>query len=148
MKHSAPAPKKTTSNALGLINREDKVQVAISGLKTGSVYHYRVVAENSEGTTDGEDETFSHPSRPPRYSTSPPRLSAPNWSSSKPNSTPTGSRSTSYTIQYGENTAFPGGTFHGTLPIGNEFEEVVTTFSGLKPNTTYHYQLRSPQRER
>src|SRR5205085_396899 len=33
----------------------------ISGLQPGTTYHYRVVAENAEGTTEGPDKTFTTP---------------------------------------------------------------------------------------
>ncbi len=34
------------------------VSEALSGLEPGTTYHYRLVAESPEGTTEGEDETF------------------------------------------------------------------------------------------
>ncbi len=34
------------------------VQATLTGLRIGTVYHYRVLAENSAGTTEGIDETF------------------------------------------------------------------------------------------
>jgi hypothetical protein len=35
------------------------VPVGVSGLEPGTTYHYRIVASNSWGTTDGEDVTFT-----------------------------------------------------------------------------------------
>jgi hypothetical protein len=38
---------------------EQKASFAITGLQPGTTYHFRVVASNSLGTTDGEDATFT-----------------------------------------------------------------------------------------
>ena len=39
-----------------------KESTAITGLKTGTTYHFRIVATNNSGqTTNGEDETFEYP---------------------------------------------------------------------------------------
>ena len=35
------------------------VSAALTGLKVGTTYHYRVVAENEAGTTTGPDQTFT-----------------------------------------------------------------------------------------
>ena len=50
---------------------ETAVAAALSDLKSGTEYHYRVVAENSAGTTQGEDMTFTTASAPTVTSISP-----------------------------------------------------------------------------
>ena len=37
-----------------------EVKEALSGLEPGTLYHYRLVAENSKGLTKGSDQTFTH----------------------------------------------------------------------------------------
>jgi len=41
-----------------------KLSAAVSGLQPGTVYHYRVLAVNAAGTTDGRDRTFETSSVP------------------------------------------------------------------------------------
>lgn len=54
--NSAPAGPAGSAGALG-----DQVLVAegLSGLRPGTTYHYRLVAENSAGRVEGEDMTFT-----------------------------------------------------------------------------------------
>lgn len=44
---------------------------AISGLAPGTTYHYRIVATNAIGTSDGADMTFTTPLKPLKLSVSP-----------------------------------------------------------------------------
>lgn len=48
----------TADTAAGAGNADESVSAAISGLKPGSLYHYRVVATNAIGTSVGADQTF------------------------------------------------------------------------------------------
>ncbi len=48
-----------------------------------------------------------------------------------------------YTIKFGEDSNYAGGAAAGTLSVSNTFESVSGTFTGLQPNTTYHYQLEA-----
>jgi hypothetical protein len=139
---------KTTETDLGLVNRGDPVQAAISGLATGSVYHYRIVAKShcNESVpsevcvTDGADETFS--SLPPtsirNFTT---QTVGPELVTLKAELNPNG-QSATYTIHYGNEAGeYTEGFAEGSLPISNEFKQVEATFTGLQPNTEYHYQL-------
>jgi hypothetical protein len=42
----------------GVTNGETPLTFDVSGLLPGTIYHYRVVAENSKGTSPGNDQTF------------------------------------------------------------------------------------------
>lgn len=139
----------TPSALLGASGHSDEaVQAAISALAPGTTYHYRAVAESEcepiahpghVCVTDGPDETFE--TLPPvsvRGLTT--QIVAPELVELKAELNPNGS-ATDYTFQYGEDTSYGGGSSQGALPVGNEFEEVTATFSGLKPNTEYHYRL-------
>jgi hypothetical protein len=50
---------KTTEVSAGSGETNIKVSQAITGLKTNTTYHFRVVATNVNGTTDGSDEVFT-----------------------------------------------------------------------------------------
>jgi hypothetical protein len=49
----------TPSSSAGSGNSGRAVSVSISGLMPGTIYHYRIVATNAEGTTVGADQTFT-----------------------------------------------------------------------------------------
>jgi len=53
------------------------VSAAIAGLAPGTTYHYRVVAENEGGTTNGDDTTLTTASPPPPPPPPPPPTPAP-----------------------------------------------------------------------
>ncbi|MBW8060449.1 MAG: hypothetical protein FVQ78_09035 [Solirubrobacterales bacterium] len=52
---SVPVPAKD----IGSGTEDIEVSETIEGLEEGKTYHFRVVASNAEGTTHGEDETFT-----------------------------------------------------------------------------------------
>ena len=130
----------TATQELPLTIREDPVQAAISELKPETAYHYRLVAESSEGTVRGEDTTLT--TLPPvsvrEFTT---QTVGPELLTLKAELNPNGSE-THYTIHYGtESGNYSEGAVEGVLPVGNEFVKREVTFTGLHPNTTYHYQL-------
>ncbi|MGA8745171.1 MAG: hypothetical protein WB507_04835 [Solirubrobacterales bacterium] len=116
------------------------VKAELTGLSPHHTYHFRLVCRNTIGTTSGEDEhlqTIPFPSI--RSLTT--QTVGPELVELKAEVNPNGF-SASYTIHYGTEAGnYSAGTSHGTLGVGNEFEEVTATFTGLEPNTEYHYQL-------
>jgi hypothetical protein len=58
---SASACTSTAGGAIEPAHKPVGVSQEISGLQPGTTYHYRVVAENAEGTTGGPDRTFTTP---------------------------------------------------------------------------------------
>ena len=145
---SSPNTHLGPSAALGSINREDLAQEAISGLSTGTRYHYRIVAEShcNEGNpteicvTNGTDETLETlpPTSIRNFTT---QTVGPEVVTIKAELNPNG-QSAVYTIRLGESAGnYNLDSSEGTLPLGNEFEAVTATFTGLQPNAEYHYQL-------
>ena len=137
-----PATQSTSSVDLGLVDEESPVQAGISGLAPETVYHFRVVAESSEGTVLGSGASFE--TLPPvtvhNFTT---QTVGPELVTLKAELNPNGQFST-YTVRYGENNQYTGsvhGSSSGTLAIGNEFVSKEVTFNELNPNSTYHYQL-------
>jgi hypothetical protein len=120
---------------------------ALSKLKLGVTYHYRVVASNEAGTTDGPDQTFT---------TIPPALIE---SESAAEVTSTGAtlqtqvnplgHDTTYYFQYGSepckpnpaactSTPAPPGTDIGSGETGQPGK---VRLQELKPASTYHYRV-------
>jgi uncharacterized repeat protein (TIGR01451 family)/CSLREA domain-containing protein len=55
---------KTSSRSAGSGTTFRSFSRAVSGLRSGTLYHYRIVARNSRGTARGVDRTFRTPRRP------------------------------------------------------------------------------------
>lgn len=131
----------TATEDLGSVQRPDTVQAAISGLTPATAYHWRVVAESSAGTTAVENEFETLPDVSIRgFST---QTVGPELVSLKAELDPNNGTGTTYTIHYGlEAGSYSSGSSQGSFPApSSEFKPVIATFSGLQPNTEYHYQL-------
>lgn len=122
------------------------VSAALSGLKLGVTYHYRVVAENAFKTTTGPDRTFA---------TVPPALTS-SWAT-EVNATeatlnaevnPLGNETTYY-LQYGPEACAPnpGACASSPAPPGEDIgsgEAAVTKtlkLTNLQPDSTYHFRV-------
>lgn len=68
--------KQTSSPSAGSDTTTQPESVSISGLAPGRTYHFRIVAHNQAGTSDGADGTFTTPVRPLELSASPGRAHA------------------------------------------------------------------------
>ena len=49
----------TTVQALATTTAQTPVSAVLGGLLPGTIYHFRLVASNADGTTDGTDHTFT-----------------------------------------------------------------------------------------
>jgi hypothetical protein len=120
------------------------VSASFGGLTPGATYHYRFVAANAEGTTEGTEGEFS---------TLP--LEAPIFEGENASKvTSTGAQleaqinpnyqKTTYAFEYATNESFAGATtVAGAAPLPAEFagEPVSVAISGLQPRTTYYYRV-------
>jgi hypothetical protein len=64
----------TPAASAGSGTTPSSVSAALTGLKPGTTYHYRLVATSTLGTTDGTDATFTTASPPPPPPPTPTRL--------------------------------------------------------------------------
>jgi hypothetical protein len=112
---------------------------SISGLNPNTTYHYRIVAQNSEGTTNGPDETFESltPFSVRNLTT---QVVGPDFVKLAAELNANGAETT-YTVQIGRTLSYADGSIGGSLPVGNEFSEKTFQFPGLEPNTEYHYRI-------
>ena len=137
----------TAPTPIGLVISKDPVQASLSGLKPGTLYHARLVAEShckeSEPTVVCKavtpDETFEALT-PVSVRNLTTQTVKPELVTLKAELNPNGQAS-NYTFHVGEDTSYNTGSQEGRLEVGNEFEKIEVTFINLKPNTTYHYQL-------
>ena len=63
---STPYTSATTATSAGSGSSSGAVSGALTGLKPNTLYHYRIVATNASGTTDGADATFKTANIPTR----------------------------------------------------------------------------------
>jgi hypothetical protein len=124
---------------------------AISGLKPSQLYHYRLAASNSAGTSYSKDRSFTTPAvNQPILTTNIASNIGSNTVTLNGYVDPHGS-ATSYQFEYGEARTENGEEAQGyefTLPItgqklGTKAGEVSQTLTGLLPNSEYHFRLRA-----
>jgi hypothetical protein len=120
-----------------------KASVSASGLIPGTVYHYRILAYNSDGGAIGRDHTFTTGGNPPPGATTGPASGVGvNSATLSGVITPNGA-ATSYYFQYGTTTNY--GSLSPSAPVavpaGTAPVTVSTTISGLQQNQLFHYRL-------
>ena len=127
---------------LGSATSDQSASADISSLTAGTTYHWRTVATNASGSTDGSDQTL--PTNPALTIDS---VSASNIISSSATLNalinPLGT-DTTCEFEYGTDTSYS----LGTLPcvpsdLGSGTSDVAASqqITGLSANTTYHYRV-------
>jgi hypothetical protein len=114
--------------------------LALSGLSAGTTYHYRFVATNELGTTDGPDHTFTTlPATPPAVSTGG-ALEVTQTGVVLTGSVGTEELQSSYEFEVGTDTGYGGAKLFGNAGASGT-EAVSASLQYLIPGTTYHYRL-------
>ncbi|MBW2630247.1 MAG: C1 family peptidase [Deltaproteobacteria bacterium] len=116
------------------------VNVDITGLYVHTTYHYRIVATNSEGTTYGNDETFTTLAIPPMVTTGVAASVGLNTVTLGGTVNPNHS-STTYHFEYGATTAYGSATASMDAGSGTGDVSVRVDISGLSACTAYHYRI-------
>jgi phosphodiesterase/alkaline phosphatase D-like protein len=129
-----------TKNA-GAANSDKPVSVSVSGLTSGTIYHYRIVASNSSGTTSGDDETFATTAAPaPTAVTGATAAVAPRTAKVAGTVTPNGAETT-YDFEYGATTSYGSQTAKHYAGAGLKGVPVSAAISRLTPGQSYHFRL-------
>jgi hypothetical protein len=121
------------------------VNATLSGLSAGTTYHYRLVAANSAGTTNGSDRSFTGGTSPPPPT--PPTVSAAHADSitsagARINGTVTpNATNTAYHVEYGVAASYGSSTLDADAGSGTSPVQVSVVLSGLTPGTLYHFRL-------
>jgi hypothetical protein len=112
---------------------------AITGLKASATYHFRVVATNSDGTTDGSDEVLSTTGKP---SIEAKRASGMSETGVTLNGgvNPRGSE-TKYYFEYGPTTSYGTKTAEASAGSGITMLAESKAITGLTASTTYHFRI-------
>ena len=118
--------------------------VLLSELKAGTTYHYRIVATNESGTTNGPDATFTTGTPQPPTAFTGEALNITGTSATITAGVNPDGLPTSYTFEVGSEIA-PGQVSYtptyGTAGNGSEGAALSLGLTGLQPGTTYHYRI-------
>jgi hypothetical protein len=119
------------------------VNAAVAGLTPGTLYHFRLVATNSGGSSSGHDTsalTGVSPVTPPTVATT--TAASPTMTGAQLNGivNPNGFSTTSY-FEYGSTAGYGLATPVKNLGAGLTAVTVSATVSGLSAGTLYHYRL-------
>jgi len=114
--------------------------VGISGLGLNITYHFRLVATNSVGTTNGSDQTFTTNALVPSVSTGSATSLTSNSATLNGTINPNGA-GTTYYFEYGITTAYGATTIATSAGSETSDVSVNTNITGLSESTTYHFRL-------
>jgi len=111
----------------------------LGSLRAGTLYHYRVVATNAAGTTNGADATFTTSGAPDARTG--PATAVTAAGATLNGSIDARSRTTTWYFEYGTTTGYGtrGTTHTATTRTGDQ--NVSGAVTGLKPATTYHFRV-------
>ena len=117
------------------------VSTTITGLAPGTTYHYRFVAANASGPTNGADGTFTTAG-----SAAPAAVTAPASSLSTNSVTLNGTvnpngRATSWFFEYGTSTSYGSRTPAQNAGSGTSPVDVAAPVGGLTTGRVYHFRL-------
>lgn len=128
------------SESIGEDSTDHEVSSEITNLEPGATYHFRLVAININGPSEGIDVTFNTPSQPTVTGGTISNLTADSATLNaqvKP-----GFRATSYHFEYGRASAYGSSTPEsGAIGTDNSIHPASASISGLAPNTTYHFRV-------
>ena len=120
------------------------VSADLTGLQSNTIYHYRLKAANANGTTTGENQSFTTAGPPPIAET----VQTSNISAGSVTVNGIINPQNSITIVtflYGTSTAYDkqAGALQSPVPAGLNDIDVSAVLTGLLPNTTYHFCIEA-----
>jgi phosphodiesterase/alkaline phosphatase D-like protein len=137
-----PPASSTADSTAGSADAGTAYSAAITGLKPGTTYYYRVSATNDWGTTDGPVASFDTPSIAPVAVTNAATLVAPTTARLNATVNP-GGATTSAQIEWGTTTAYGSTSASQSLGTGANDVTLSHNLTGLLANTQYHYRVVS-----
>jgi phosphodiesterase/alkaline phosphatase D-like protein len=130
---------KTTTKDAGSGTSDVAVSAPITGLKSGSTYHFRLVATSDAGTARGSDHTFV-PVASPTVTTNPASTIRDTTATLNGSVNPLGQSTTAY-FEYGTTTSYGTSSAVKSVGSGNNSSNVSIGVTGLKPGVTYHFRI-------
>ncbi|HEY4812756.1 MAG TPA: fibronectin type III domain-containing protein, partial [Solirubrobacteraceae bacterium] len=138
--YEAFAPTPYPGEDVGAGNETVNRSVAATGLKPGTLYYYRIVAQSPAGTGEGGLASFTTVAEPPEATTEAASEIKPLQAQFNGSVNPKGTPTTYYfkygkTISYGSKTEPEGNAGSGQSAVGE------SSTAALEPGTTYHYRI-------
>jgi phosphodiesterase/alkaline phosphatase D-like protein len=129
----------TSSRGIGSGRAAVPVSVTLTGLRAGTVYHYRVLARNGNGTSTGADATFATPGQPAVATGAAQRI-GPFRALATGAVNPAG-QPTTYWFEYGRTTDYGFRTPAASAGSGTANVGVSARLVGLAQGAVFHYRL-------
>jgi hypothetical protein len=117
------------------------VSTTAASLLPGTIYHYRLVATNSAGTSVAADRTFTTAGNPPPVVATGPATQVGKNAATLTAVISPNKQDTSYYFQYGTSTAYGSQTIPATVPAGAVPVTVALAITGLEARTIFHYRI-------
>jgi hypothetical protein len=136
--YGSRAPASDASVGADGVNHAESL--TIGGLQPNTTYHYRIVATNAAGTTNGADMTFTTAAFRPVATTGAATAVSTNGATLNGVVNPENS-TTSYHFEYGTSTAYGRSTAVQNAGSGRTALPVTARLVGLSPGAVYHYRL-------
>jgi len=128
---------KTPEASVGTGTHPTRVSATVNGLPAG-VYHFRLVATNATGTTDGADQSFG--SGAPIVQTGTTQGATTSTATLTGSVNPIGNP-TSWYFEYGTTTSYGSKTPSRSAGSSSAVTGVSAAIANLTAGTTYHYRL-------
>lgn len=116
------------------------VEGTVAGLLPGTLYHYRISATNSNGTTKGGDQVFTTPSEKPAVTTEEATSITTTGATLNGSVNPKGA-STTFEFEYGTTTSYGKKSEIGSAGSGTSSVKESRSITGLTTGTLYHFRL-------
>lgn len=132
----------TPTQSAGAGTSATGVSALLSGLQTGKLYHFRIVATSTGGTSSGADETFTTVggAARPGVTTSPATGVTNNAAKLNGTVNPNG-QTTTWFFEYGTTTSYGTKTAAKNAGTGTKPVNVSVAIGKLSAGTTYHVRL-------
>lgn len=130
---------KTAAKSAGSGTRNVSSSAAVTGLASGTTYHFRVVATNATGTSTGSDQTFSTSGKPAVHTAAPGAVTG--TSATLSGTVDPLGHSTTWYFEFGTTSGYGTKTASQSVGSSGGAHSVAVPIAGLTPGTTYHVQL-------
>jgi hypothetical protein len=130
---------KTPAASAGSGTSTKSVSAAVTGLTGGTTYHFRLVATNATGTTNGADQTFTTSGKPISQTGAPTGVTG--TSATLTGTVNPNGHATSWYFEYGTTTGYGAKTSTQNAGSSVGARAVSVPIGGLTPGTTYHVRL-------
>jgi hypothetical protein len=131
----------TKSQSAGSGGKSTAVSAGIGKLTPGTIYHYKLLASNKFGASQGTGRTFKTAGHAPPGATTGSATGIHQSSATLTGTVDPNGEATTYEFQYGLTTAYGASTNAAVLPASNTTSVVAATITGLQPGVTFHYRL-------